>query len=155
MLVDREKILRFATLDPTEPPTVLVLKQNKSCCPDGVYDLCNENHAIHVGISVESDIVFYGVIKTLSKKYGRIPGDPYDRWPSITIEEFEEATSAWVRRSGYIGDRLESTLELLKNLGYLNIHQYNGVISMAFTREAVSLILKTVGLSTDIKYIFY
>jgi hypothetical protein len=133
-----------------------VIKLDRTRDPDGVFDLINEQHAIHVGISVQSDIIFYGLIKTLSIKYDRKPGDKYDRWPSITVEEFEKATSNWVRRNQYIGDQLEYWLKILKDRGYLRIHiQYNGEISMAFTRLGVHLILNTVGLYTNMESISY
>ncbi len=155
MLVDREKISRIADPARTKPKPVRVRKLDKTRDPDGVYDLVNELHAIHIGISLEKDIVCYGLIKALSEKYDRKPGDRFDRWPSATPQDFEKATRDWVRRSRYIGDCLESFLEELKNLGYLRICQCDGEIYMAFTKKAVFLILKTVGLYTDMKFISY
>ncbi len=155
MLVDREKITRIADLVVSKPRPVRVRKLNKTRDPDGVYDLVNELHAIHLGVSLEKDITCYGIIKALSEKYDRKPGDEFDRWPSITPSDFEKATSGWIRRGGYIGDNLELFFEELKKIGYLRIVWYKGEIYISFTKKAVFLILKTVGLYTDMKFISY
>lgn len=155
MLVDTEKILQIADYNPGKLKPVLVLKQERSRDPDTVYDWINPDHAIHIGIALQCEIIFYGMIKTISKIYDRKPKDKFDRWPSITLQEFLDATSDWVRRSKYIGNDLAYWLETLKKHGYLRICKHDGVVFMAFSREAVFLILRTVGLNTNMKFISY
>lgn len=155
MLVDREKISQIADVTSSKPRPVRVLRLDKTRDPDGVYDRVNPLHAIHIGISMQTDIACYGLIKALKERYDRKSGDKFDRWPSVTPEDFEKATSEWVRRSSYIGDKLEDFFEILKNLGYLRICRYNGEIYIAFTKKAVFFILQASGLHTDMINISY
>lgn len=160
MLVDKEKILLIADDNPGEIKPTLVLKQEsgRPLDPDYVLDLLNWNSVIHIGLALQCEIIFYLLIKTLSIKYDRKPEDKFYRWPSVTLKEFEFVMNDWIGKSryfGYVGNDLAYWLDNLKKRGYLRIHKHDGVVFLAFSKEAVFLILQAVGLNTPIELISY
>ena len=149
MKVDKTKVLEMVDADCKEGLTVLVKKGSRACCPDAVYERANPHHAVHLGISVETDIIIYGMIKAHSLRFDRIPNDQFDRWFPVSLGDFELVTQDWTRRSGYVGDQFDYHLGVLKNQDYLRIALLNGEISLVWTPKLVLGILKAVGIGID------
>lgn len=154
MLIDRTVVSKMVeTTGPQERLTVLVKKGQLACCPDAVYDRINPLHAIHVGISVQTDILFYGMIKAHAMRIDRIPNDLFDRWFPVSLGDFELVTEEWTRRSGLIGDQFGYYLDVLKTQEYLRVILREGKIILVWTPKSVFAILQAVGLKPDINYI--
>lgn len=150
MKIDFEKIalLSIGSHEENLKPTLIKKEADQIARdPDAVRERIHEDYVVHgTGLSYQLEIVLTGLVKASSLMYHPVSGDLYDHWPVVSLEEFQEATKDWVRRSEAIGEDLPEYLRLLQEKGLLHICRFRTKIFFCLTEEAVLLLLKTVGL---------